>query len=40
MYENGWGTSRDLGKAILWHRKAAEQGDTDAKDALSRLSEK
>lgn len=31
MYEYGWGVQRDYSRAVKWHRKAARQGNTDAK---------
>ncbi|HBJ77066.1 MAG TPA: sel1 repeat family protein, partial [Porphyromonadaceae bacterium] len=30
---------RDLSQAIYWYKQAAEQGNTDAQDALERLGE-
>ena len=37
LYENGWGVTQDYGKARQWYQKAADAGDTAAKQALSRL---
>ncbi|KAF9158191.1 hypothetical protein DFQ26_007891 [Actinomortierella ambigua] len=36
--ENGIGVDRDLGMAISWYRKSADQGNTEAKENLRRLS--
>ena len=36
-YECGEGVDQDKGEAVKWYRKAAEQGNDDAKDALKRL---
>ena len=37
MYENAWGVGQDLAKAREWYQKAADAGNTDAKQALERL---
>jgi len=37
MYEYGRGVSQDYGEALIWYRKAAEQGDEMAKDKLAQL---
>ena len=37
MYLVGKGTQADRAKAIYWFKKAAEQGDAEAKQALSDL---
>jgi len=37
MYEYGRGVSQDYGEALIWYRKAAEQGDEMAKDKLGQL---
>jgi TPR repeat protein len=37
MYEHGCGVARDDAQAVAWYRKAAEQGDADARAALERL---
>jgi hypothetical protein len=37
LYENGQGVAQDYGKAREWYPMAADLGDTDAKQALSRL---
>lgn len=36
-YENGTGVEQDYKQAAYWYRKAAKQGDPDAKEALERL---
>ena len=36
-YANGKGVAKDFLEAVKWFRKAAEQGDEDAKSALRRL---
>lgn len=36
-YANGEGVSKDMSEAVKWWRKAAEQGDEDAKKALNSL---
>ena len=38
MYANGKGVEKDEKEGIKWFRKAAEQGDEDAKAALKELS--
>ena len=37
MYENGNGTLKDINKAVRCYQKAAAQGHSGAKEALSRL---
>jgi TPR repeat protein len=37
MYENGDGVNKDLVVAVSWLRKAAEQGNADAKKRLAEL---
>ena len=37
MYEDGKGVSKNLAEAVKWYRKAADQGDEDARKALERL---
>ena len=37
MFTNGDGVAKDLGKAREWLAKAAAQGDTQARNALTRL---
>ena len=37
MYDKGWGVTKDYSEAVKWFRKAAEQGDANAKKALKRL---
>jgi TPR repeat protein len=37
MYEYGKSVSQDYGEALIWYRKAAEQGDEMAKNKLDRL---
>lgn len=37
MYEIGYGVPRDYKEAAKWYKKAAEQGDTEAKKALLEL---
>jgi len=39
MYEMGWGTKADQGKALQWYAKAAELGNTLARDDWQRLRE-
>jgi tetratricopeptide (TPR) repeat protein len=34
MYEYGQGVSQNYGEALIWYRKAAEQGDENAKSKL------
>ena len=36
-YENAVGTRKDLTEARNWYKKAADEGDKDAKKALERL---
>ena len=36
-YCKGEGVSKDLVEAAKWYQKAAEQGHTEAQDALGRL---
>ena len=36
MYENGEGVPKDMAEATKWYRKAAEQGDADAKEWLEK----
>lgn len=38
MYENGLGTKRDLAEARRWYQLAVANGDTDAAEAIRRLS--
>jgi uncharacterized protein len=40
LYEKGRGVARDYSKAHVCYQKAADAGDTDAKQALSRLHSK
>ena len=35
-YANGRGVEKDISQAWAWYRKAADAGDTDAKDWLRR----
>jgi TPR repeat protein len=37
MYDNGQGIEQSNEKAAEWYRKAADQGDPDAKKKLSEL---
>lgn len=37
MYEYGEGVKKDLGEAAKWYRKAADQGNENAKKALANL---
>ena len=37
FYTNGWGVPKDSVKAIEWFRKAAAQGNQNAKDWLKSL---
>ena len=37
VYYNGDGIDKDIGKAIYWFEKSAEQGDHDAKIELEKL---
>ena len=37
MYEEGRGVERNLDEAIRLYRKAAENGDEKAQDALARI---
>ena len=37
MYSTGRGVRQDRSEAIRWYRKAADQGDDDAKAALTAL---
>ena len=34
MYKNGEGVPKDYAEAAKWYRKAAKQGDADAKEWL------
>jgi len=36
-YEDGNGVAKDNTQAADWYRKAADQGDADAKKAMERL---
>jgi TPR repeat protein len=36
-YDKGWGVDSDIETAKEWYQKAADNGDEDAKAALSRL---
>ena len=38
MYENGKGVTKDIAKARSYYQIAADRGDSDAKEALKRLS--
>ena len=38
-YEKGKGVEKDISKAKYWYEKAAEQGDTDSKHRLEKLTE-
>jgi TPR repeat protein len=40
MYANGRGVVQDNNQAIVWYRKAAEQGEENAIATLKKLSEK
>jgi uncharacterized protein len=40
LYANGQGVAQDYGKAREWYQKGAAAGDTNAKQALSRLHQK
>ena len=35
--ESGRGTAKNITEAVKWYRKAATQGNKDAKQALTRL---
>jgi len=37
MYENGYGVPQSNEDALKWYRKAAEQGNEYAKNALKRI---
>jgi len=37
MYLNGWGVPENDAEAAKWFRKAAEQGDADAQNALGSM---
>ena len=37
-FENGTATDIDLTQALFWYRKAAAQGDREAREAADRLS--
>ena len=37
MYEYGKGVAKDEREAVVWYRKAAEQGDARAKERLVKL---
>jgi TPR repeat protein len=37
LYRDGQGVAQDYDKACEWFQKAADAGDADAKEALSRL---
>ena len=37
LYKNGQGVERDLGKAVIWFTKAAENGDATAQNMLGLL---
>jgi hypothetical protein len=37
MYANGEGVAKNDEQAVKWYRKAAEQGDEDAKKLLEKL---
>ncbi|MBV9873476.1 MAG: SEL1-like repeat protein [Verrucomicrobia bacterium] len=37
LYERGHGVPQDYTKAREWYQKAADKGNTEAKEALSRL---
>ena len=39
-YQEGYGVSQDLERAIYWYSKSAEQGNTCAQEALVRLQSK
>ena len=36
-YENGYGVTQNMGKAVKWYRKAAEQGDAYAQRRLENI---
>ena len=36
-YKKGIGVAQDMSQAVMWYRKAAEQGDQASKDSLARL---
>ena len=38
MYEDGHGTSRDMGLALKWYQEAAANGHGEARQRLERLS--
>jgi len=40
MYEDGLGVPQDYNKAIYWYKKAAEQGDAQAKANLGYIKTK
>jgi len=37
MYENGRGVDQNISSAVVWYRKAAEQGHAGAQSYLDRL---
>jgi TPR repeat protein len=37
LYENGYGTTKDIDIAIEWYKKAADNNNEEAKEALERL---
>jgi uncharacterized protein len=37
VYLQGWGVPPDRAEAIRWFHKAAEKGDDESKEALSKL---
>src|ERR1035438_1005386 len=39
MYDAGKGVPRDYAEAMKWYRKAADQGNADAKKNVTRLNE-
>jgi len=40
MYENGFGVDQNDSTAVKWYRKAAKQGDANARNNLNRLTDK
>jgi uncharacterized protein len=37
IHADGTGVSRDSAEVVEWYRKAAAQGDADARDALDQM---
>ena len=36
-YEDGTGVEKNIDKAVYWYKKGAEKGETNCKEALTRL---